>query len=181
MRLAAGDTAFAFEAQDINGNEVALRRFKKKKVLLSFHRYASCPFCGMRIYELKQRYATYHHMGLEMVSLFHSAREEVQKYVGAQQPPFAIIADPQQAIYRAYGVETSVVGVMAGMFRIGRMIEAYRHGLRLEATGEQISSMPAEFLLGPGLVVERAYYGSDLGDHLSLRDIEEWLRNRNAA
>lgn len=36
--------------------------------------------------------------------------------------------------------------------------------------------IPADFLIGPDLTVERAYYGADIGDHLPLDDVFEWLK-----
>lgn len=38
-----------------------------------------------------------------------------------------------------------------------------------------IAQLPAEFLIGPELTIERAYYGKDIGDHLSLSEIDAWL------
>ena len=32
--------------------------------------------------------------------------------------------------------------------------------------------IPADFLIGPDLVVQRAYYGRDLGDNLPVEDVE---------
>ena len=37
--------------------------------------------------------------------------------------------------------------------------------------------VPADFLIGPDLTVEVAYYGSDIGDHLPLEKIYQWLDN----
>jgi hypothetical protein len=43
---------------------------------------------------------------------------------------------------------------------------------------EGIKSMvPADFLIGPDLTVQTAYYGSDIGDHLPLEKIYQWLDN----
>jgi hypothetical protein len=35
--------------------------------------------------------------------------------------------------------------------------------------------VPADFLIGPDLTVQVAYYGNDIGDHLPLEKINEWL------
>jgi len=41
---------------------------------------------------------------------------------------------------------------------------------------EGIKSMvPADFLISPDLSVQVAYYGSDIGDHLPIVKINEWL------
>ena len=35
--------------------------------------------------------------------------------------------------------------------------------------------LPADFLLNPDLTIARAYYGRDIGDHLPLNEIEQFL------
>jgi len=38
--------------------------------------------------------------------------------------------------------------------------------------------IPADFLIGPDLVIEKAYYGKDIGDHIPVADVEAWLNGR---
>ena len=42
-------------------------------------------------------------------------------------------------------------------------------------TDGQPNLLPADFLLGPDLTIERAYYGRDIGDHLPFSEIEQFL------
>jgi hypothetical protein len=35
--------------------------------------------------------------------------------------------------------------------------------------------IPADFLVGPDLIIEQAYYGNDIGDHLPLPEIDSFL------
>jgi hypothetical protein len=35
--------------------------------------------------------------------------------------------------------------------------------------------IPADFLIGPDLVIKRAYYGKEIGDHMPLDDIEAFI------
>ena len=37
--------------------------------------------------------------------------------------------------------------------------------------------VPADFLIDPDLTVQVAYYGSDIGDHLPIEKIYEWLED----
>jgi thioredoxin-dependent peroxiredoxin len=37
--------------------------------------------------------------------------------------------------------------------------------------------VPADFLIGPDLTVQVAYYGKDIGDHLPVERINGWLYN----
>ena len=175
MRLQPGDLAPLFSMKDIYGNPVSLEWHRGSKIHLSFHRYGACPFCNLRVYVLKQQHALYRKRGLVIISFFHSPQEEVLKYAGTQAPPFPLIADPEQTVYRQYGVERSVAGVVKGMFRVGQLVQAYRRGFGMKTTRESLVGMPAEFLIGADMKVERVHYGSDMGDHLHLHEIEEWL------
>ena len=43
---------------------------------------------------------------------------------------------------------------------------------------EGIKSMvPADFLIGPDLIVQTAYYGHDIGGHLAIKKINQWIAN----
>jgi len=39
------------------------------------------------------------------------------------------------------------------------------------------SLVPADFLIGPDLTVQVAYYGNDMGGHLPIEKIFQWLDN----
>ena len=53
MRLSPGQPAVDFSVTDIFGNRISLADYRGKKLLLSFYRYAACPFCNYRVHELK--------------------------------------------------------------------------------------------------------------------------------
>ena len=56
MRLKRGEKVPLFSINSYNGEDVELLKLEGSKVLLSFFRGASCPFCNMRIRELISRY-----------------------------------------------------------------------------------------------------------------------------
>jgi hypothetical protein len=37
--------------------------------------------------------------------------------------------------------------------------------------------IPADFLIGPDLTIERAFYGTHIGDHLPIAEIESFLED----
>ncbi len=175
MRLKAGATAKSFTKEDIFGGSVSLERYRDRRLLLSFYRYASCPLCNLRIHELSKRAPVWKERGIETVAVFQSPVESVRQYVtGRHEIPFSIIADPDRELYRLYGVEGSWAGFMKSMVtRAGDGVSAmlgkgYPPG-KLEG---DIAMLPADFLIGPDLIIEEAYYGSDIGDHLPIERIE---------
>ena len=176
MRIQTGQPAINFDVEDIFGNQISLNDFKDKKLLLAFFRYASCPLCNLRIHQLIQHYPTFETKGLHLLAFFQSPIESIRKYVGKQDAPFPIIADPNHNVYREYGVETSWTGFLKGSFRLVTLTAAARKGFFPGKMEGKKSLIPADFLIGPDLIVEKAYYGSDIADHMPIQEILEWTR-----
>jgi thioredoxin-dependent peroxiredoxin len=175
MRIQSGEPAKGFQVEDLFGKQIALNDFRGKKLMLSFYRYASCPLCNLRVHQLVQQYPAFHDMGLEMLAFFQSPAETIYRYVGKQDTPFPIVPDPRLDVYRLYGVEGSLVGFIKGGMKVGDMISAARKGFLPGKMDGVKTLVPADFLIGPDLVVEKAYYGKDIGDHLPIPEIEAWL------
>ena len=171
MRIQTGQAAPDFEVKDIFGNQISLGHFKDKKLLLSFYRYASCPLCNLRVHRLIEQYPDFKSKGLHLLAFFQSPDKSIRKYVGRQGAPFPIIADPDHDVYRAYGVETSWPGFIKGSFRLMTLTTAARRGYFPGKMEGKKSLVPADFLIGPDLMVEKAYYGNDIADHMPIQEI----------
>lgn len=175
MRLTEGEKAREFQVKDLSGNEVSLRDYQGKRLMLSFYRYASCPLCNLRVHELAENHDSLKERGLNMLAFFQSPEESIRRYVGRQDPPFRIVADPDRKVYRMYGVEPSWAGFLKGSLRVSSMIAAAGKGFLPGKMEGDKAMIPADFLIGPDLTVERAYYGADIGDHMPMQDIVAWL------
>ena len=175
MKIKTGQPVKDFRTEDLLGNTVALQDFKGKRLMLSFYRYAACPLCNLRVHHLIQHHASFVERNLHLVAVFQSPKESILKYVGKQSIPFPVIADPERLLYQLYGVESSWSGFIKGSLRLASVSSALMKGF-LPGKMEGIKSMvPADFLIGPDLSVQVAYYGSDIGDHLPIEKIKEWL------
>jgi peroxiredoxin len=175
-RLIPGDPARPFKVTDIFGSERALTDYEGKKLMLSFYRYASCPLCNLRIARLIQRYPEFHKRGLHMLTFFQSPRDSILQYVGRQDAPFPIVADPERKIYRIYRVESSWGGYARSLTNISRWHDAIiRNKFRPGRMEGDKALIPADFLIGPDLVIKRAYYGKEIGDHMPLDEIEAFI------
>jgi thioredoxin-dependent peroxiredoxin len=182
MRLQAGQTAPAFLRPDINGAMLRLKDYRGRYLLLSFYRYASCPFCNLRVHELMQHQAEFDQHGLSLVAVFQSAREGILDHVGKQRPPFPIIPDPGHSIYRRYGVEASLQGFLLGLtLRMGKALRAMARGFLPGRMEGSITLVPADFLIGPDGDILVAYYGKDISDHLPIEVILQRLGAQRAA
>ena len=177
MRLKAGDKAIPFSAETIEGKVISLKQFAGKPLLLMFYRYASCPMCNLRIRDFAVHYPNLHKRGLEVVAFFHSPARSIRSHVGKRYYPFHLVPDPNYIVYQSYGVETSwarfFLSMLLPSFYID-WIRAMRYGI-WGGVDWQMGIMPADFLIGPDGVIRKVHYGRDIGDHLSVTEIEEAL------
>ncbi len=175
MKIKPGSTAPSFTTLDLHGREVDLESYRGRKVMLSFYRYAACPFCNLRISQLIKRHGEWKTKGLEMVAVFQSPIEKMMQYAGKQDSPFPIVADPKRTLYELYGLECSWWGLITGMMRFSELLKTAKLGfLKLDIDGK-MAMLPADFLINENMEVVHAYYGKDIGDHLPVDYIEDWL------
>jgi peroxiredoxin len=181
MQLESGKPAPPFETFDIENRPIRLAEFRGRHLLLAFFRYASCPLCNLRISECIRHHAAMQHRGLQMVAFFQSPPERLRQYVGRQAPPFPLVADPEHHIYRLYGVESSWSGFLKGGLRLRDLAAATARGFLPGPMDGHKHLVPADFLISPDLRIHSAYYGKDIGDHLPLATIWQWLDHANPA
>ncbi len=175
-RLHVGDQAKAFDTLDYLGNPISLEQYRGKSLLLSFYRYASCPFCNLRVHQISEQAERLSKLGLSIVAVFQSPVSNIIKYVGKQNPPFPIIADPECKLYQDYGVEASLAGFLKGSAtRIAEFGSAAMKGYHIGKPDGIVTRIPADFLINGDLIIKQAYYGTDIGDHIPLVDVESWL------
>ncbi len=178
-RLTVGSTAPDFRIEATTGEMIDLKDYRGKSVLLSFFRNGACALCNLRVHQLIENYPTYHARGLEMLAVFESPRSSILEYVGKQDAPFPIIADPTATLYQLYGVEVSeekVNETMADPFGQQRIHEAAEHGFKLTPeAGSNFYRMPADFLIGSDGNILESFYSDLIGQHLAFEAIERHL------
>ena len=76
-------------------------------------------------------------------------------------------------LYRSYGVERSWLGFLKGFIKPTGYEAALKGYLPGMPDGD-VATLPADFLIGPDLKIDRAYYGKDIGDHLALQQVVAW-------
>jgi len=163
------DKAPAFKMQDINDNQISIDDYIGKKVLLTFFRTASCPFCNLRVHKLIQNADYYKENNIQVICFFASTKNEILEYAGRQLPNFPIIADENEIIYTKYKIQSSNMAKLKTMKRLGTMIEFTKKGfLSLKAFTEK-PILPADFLINKEGTIDYCYYGKDMGDHLDFK------------
>ncbi len=174
MKLKNKDKAIDFSVSDYLNNQVTLSDFKGKKVLLSFFRGAACPFCNLRVRELINNYPKFEEKGIVIIAFFASSKEEINEYAGKQNAPFSIIPDPTLKFYTKYGVEQSSLGMLKVMLKPIQVMKMMFSGFFNLKSGKDKPIIPADFLIDEHQIIQKAYYGSDFGDHINIQEILNW-------
>ncbi len=91
-RLKTGDQAPSMVLPSIDGTTFDMSLMKGKRVIFTFFRFSSCPFCNIRIDRLMKRWEEFPE-GTVMVGVFDAKIEELTKRMGKRDIPFTIVAD----------------------------------------------------------------------------------------
>ena len=173
MRLNAPSRAPLLQFVDIYGRRVDIGG-SGRRTLLCFFRDAACPFCNFRIYELTNHHPALSSLGLDIVAVFTSTPEAVQRFVARKPRPFSVIADPTSHAHETYGIERSLWRKLKGILtRVPTLIK----GLRIVGLAglNTTNLMPADFLIDEEGNIVEAYYGGDAGDRIPLDRVELFL------
>ncbi len=92
-----------------------MESLKGQPLMLSFFRFASCPFCNMRVHALVARFNEFG-QDFTVVAVFDSPIDNLIRHVAGHQVPFPILADEYNQYYREYGIKHSFGGIRKGMF-----------------------------------------------------------------
>ena len=164
-----------FTTTDVLGRTIDLQAYQGQKVMLSFYRFASCPFCNLRVQRILNQYDKFEAQGLRMISFWQSPRASILEHVGEHEMPFPLIPDPDRNFYQQYGVENSWVGALKVMREPKLIMQAMKDGFNPTSADGKMNQLPADFLLNPDLTIHTAYYGEHIGDHIGFAEIEQFL------
>ena len=180
-KLQSGQPAPDFTMPDMEGNDIRLANYRGKKVLLTFFRYATCPFCTIRFARMSQEMQHFSDMGIEIIGVFESSPEYIERYLSRRGLPFPVIADPEGVLYARYGVEKSFTGLLFGMFRMPTLLRAlFDSEYRMAKADGSLTRIPADFLIGEDQSIGDAYFGSDIGDHIPFKRIDQFAEQAAA-
>lgn len=158
----------------IDNSTFLLESMRGKRYMLSFFRFASCPFCNLRMHELVKRYDE---LGDDfgIVAIFDSPIDNLIYHAEGHKAPFPILADHSNRYYKEYGIEHSLNGVFKGMLlRMPTLIRGMCMGYIPTTIKGSLTTMPADFLIDANGKIQVSYYGNDEGDHLPFEKIKEF-------
>lgn len=175
MRRQVGDQAGNFRLPALDGAQFELASLAGRPYLLSFFRFAACPFCNLRMHQLVQRHGELG-AGFTIVAVFDSPLDNLREHAERHHSPFPVLADPLGTAYAQYGIEHSVIGMLKGMLlRMPTMLYAmFGKGYIPRKIAGSMTTMPADFLIDASGVIRRTYYGKDEGDHLPFDEVKQF-------
>ena len=177
MHRKPGDHVGQLCLQSLDGTWFDLDQLRGQRFMLSFFRFAACPFCNLRVHELVKRYDE---LGsrFAVVAVFDSPLDNLQRYASRHRAPFPILADPTNVYYRAFAIERSIPGTLkAALLRFPSVLRAVVFERYLPTSFQgHLATLPADFLVDERGVIRRAYYGRDIGDHLPFEQVKAFAR-----
>jgi thioredoxin-dependent peroxiredoxin len=174
MNLEPGNSAPDFSVPDIYGKLVKLSDYKGKKIILSFYRNVSCPFCNRRVHQIMCNNLRLQNTGTQLLFLFESSNEKLKSSVFHQGiSPWPLMGDPDKNIYKIYGVEQSNLKMLKTMasFDVWRAKKETKSLNLPKDKGVSMNLIPADFFIDENFKIVKAHYGLHLDDHVSIGEL----------
>lgn len=176
MRLTSDQKIKNIQLPAIDGSMFNSESIKGKPIMLSFFRFASCPFCNLRLNELVKRFDEFGD-DFTIIAVFDSPLDNLTRHTEGHKAPFPILADESNKYYKEYGIEHSFFGMLKGMiFRMPTLLKGMFKGYVPLIFKGSLTTMPADFLIDREGNIKVAYYGKDEGDHLAFDRIKEFSK-----
>lgn len=165
QRIAVGESPprFSFNTAREQGLDF-YREIKGRKTVLLFLRYAGCPLCQFKIVELMQDMERFRALGAQVFVVLQSEPASVRAHLGERDMASKIICDPQQALFRLYGVGPGNVFQYLTASVLKKAWQAKRRGFSHGMKEGLEMQCPATFIINSAGVVRFVHYGRDIGD-----------------
>ena len=179
MRLQQNLPAPLFYLRDIYGRTIDLEQYRNNWILIGFFRHAGCPFCKLRVHALTKVHDEMLGKGLKMIFFFESKSSQLLRSTFHQEvSPIPLISDPEKKLYKAYGLEPSVgkspISHLTTFVQTAMKASSAGVPIHMMKSGESFSTMPAEFLIREGLIVDSVHYSERLNDRFSVEAIRSF-------
>tara|TARA_B100001109_G_C18786893_1_gene438147 strand:+ start:26 stop:478 length:453 start_codon:yes stop_codon:yes gene_type:complete len=103
-QLKIGDLAPEINSIDQNGDNITLKQFKGKKIVLYFYPKDMTPGCTAQSCNLSENYITLQNKGYEVLGVSCDSIKRHTKFIEKYNLPFSLISDEDQKVVKDYGV-----------------------------------------------------------------------------
>ena len=113
--LHIGDSAPDFELPDQQGETIKLSDFTgKKNVVLYFYPKDETPGCTREACRFRDEYEVFSQHNTEVIGISYDSVKSHQRFTTKRKLPFILLSDRNKAVGRAYGVKSSLFGLLPG-------------------------------------------------------------------
>jgi len=102
--LQAGEKAPEFTAKDQDGNEVSLRDFSGRKVVLYFYPKDNTPGCTKEACAFRDNFPNFEKVDAVVLGVSVDGQKAHRKFADKFELPFTLLVDEEKKIVEAYGV-----------------------------------------------------------------------------
>ena len=168
-RLEIGDNAPNISLPAIDGTIFEMSSMKGKRVIFTFFRFSSCPFCNIRINRIMKRWDEFPDDTV-MVGVFDAEITELTKRMAKHNLKFTIIADESYQHFLANGVKKSLFRVMLAPMRapLTTLEAIFRGYIPMTLSMSKMSTLPVDILIDEEGKVVESHYCKDTVDHLPI-------------
>ncbi|PDH21797.1 MAG: hypothetical protein CND89_05480, partial [Marine Group II euryarchaeote MED-G38] len=102
-KLKVGDSAPDISLPAIDGSTFTMSSNKGKRIILTFFRFSTCPFCNIRINKIMKRWDDFPDDTV-MVGVFDAEISDLAEKMAKHNPKFTIVADEKYQYFLENGV-----------------------------------------------------------------------------
>ncbi|WP_086839901.1 thioredoxin-dependent thiol peroxidase [Amycolatopsis kentuckyensis] len=102
-RLSPGDEAPDFTLPDSEGEEVSLRDFRGRSVVVYFYPAASTPGCTKQACDFRDNLAELNDAGYQVIGISPDTQAKLAKFVSNEGLTFPLLGDPEKTVIEAWG------------------------------------------------------------------------------
>ncbi len=143
MPVEEGKTAPAFTLPDAQGNNVQLKDFKGKDVVVYFYPKDDTPGCTKEACGFRDDWKTLSKRGVVVIGISPDGAESHQKFAAKYGLPFLLLSDKDKAVMTAYGAYGEKVmygkktmGVIRSTVWVGADGKVRKHWKRVASAAE---------------------------------------------
>ena len=171
-KLVSGAEAPNLSLPATDGTTFNMSDYLGKRVILTFFRFSTCPFCNIRINRIVKRWNEFS-KDTVMVGVFDAKIGELTKRMKKHNAPFTIVADESYEHFERNSVVKSFGKFLWGAMRspITFMQATLKGYFPLTMSLSKLSIIPVDILIDEQGKVVKAHYCKDTVDHLSIDEL----------
>ena len=102
-RLAPGDAAPDFTLPDADGQDVSLKDYRGRRVVVYFYPAALTPGCTKQACDFRDNLESLHAAGIDVIGISKDKPEKLAKFRERDSLTFPLLSDPGLDVHQAYG------------------------------------------------------------------------------